>query len=297
MIKSYEKVVVHPLVLLSTVDHFTRIDTEQRVVGVLLGSISQGIVDVTNSFALPFEEDLKDPSIWFLDHNFLEVMEQMFKKVNSKEKVVGWYSTGPKIKSSDIDIHENFRKYLPHPVYIIIDVKPKEIGIPTEAYISIKEKEDESSQPKSTFAHIPSEVGALEAEEIGVEHLLRDVKDTTVSDLATSVSARINSLKALQNRLKEIQKYLTFVINKDLPINHNILYILQDVFNLLPGLENQETKNSFVKQTNDSMLTMYISSIARCIISLHDLCANKMEIREAEKQSNNKKIDDKKRKN
>jgi 26S proteasome regulatory subunit N8 len=39
-------------------------------------------------------------------------MEQMFKKVNSKEKVVGWYSTGPKIKTSDIDIHEIFKKYL-----------------------------------------------------------------------------------------------------------------------------------------------------------------------------------------
>jgi 26S proteasome regulatory subunit N8 len=61
---------------------------------------------------VPFEEDAKDSSIWFLDHNFLESMEQMFKKVNSKEKVVGWYSTGPKIKTSDIDIHEIFRKYL-----------------------------------------------------------------------------------------------------------------------------------------------------------------------------------------
>jgi 26S proteasome regulatory subunit N8 len=50
----YEKVVIHPLVLLSTVDHFTRIDTEERVVGVLLGSISQGVVDVTNSFACIF---------------------------------------------------------------------------------------------------------------------------------------------------------------------------------------------------------------------------------------------------
>jgi hypothetical protein len=29
-----------------------------------------------------------------------------------------------------------------HPVYVIIDVKPKEFGIPTEAYVSIVEKED-----------------------------------------------------------------------------------------------------------------------------------------------------------
>ena len=49
----FHKVVVHPLVLLSVVDHYTRVakDTRKRVVGVLLGEIRKGQVDVTNSFA------------------------------------------------------------------------------------------------------------------------------------------------------------------------------------------------------------------------------------------------------
>ena len=45
------KVVVHPLVLLSAVDHFNRIATRKRVVGILLGEIRKGVVDVTNSYA------------------------------------------------------------------------------------------------------------------------------------------------------------------------------------------------------------------------------------------------------
>ena len=48
------KVVVHPLVLLSVVDHFNRMDKVgniKRVVGVLLGSTRQGVLDVSNSFA------------------------------------------------------------------------------------------------------------------------------------------------------------------------------------------------------------------------------------------------------
>lgn len=36
-----------------------------------------------------------------------------------------------------------------------------------------------------------SQVGQTEAEEIGVEHLLRDVKDATISTLATDVSAKL----------------------------------------------------------------------------------------------------------
>lgn len=51
--RAIEKVVVHPLVLLSIVDNYNRVakDTRKRVVGVLLGSSFKGTVDVTNSYA------------------------------------------------------------------------------------------------------------------------------------------------------------------------------------------------------------------------------------------------------
>ena len=47
-------VVVHPLVLLSVVDHFNRmakVGNVKRVVGCLLGSRRKGILDISNSFA------------------------------------------------------------------------------------------------------------------------------------------------------------------------------------------------------------------------------------------------------
>lgn len=57
-------VVVHPTVLLSVVDHYNRIakDTKKRVVGILLGEYGdKGVLDVTNCYAVPFEEDLNEP--------------------------------------------------------------------------------------------------------------------------------------------------------------------------------------------------------------------------------------------
>lgn len=35
----------------------------------------------------------------------------------------------------------------------------------------------DGTPPIKTFEHVPSEIGAEEAEEVGVEHLLRDIKD------------------------------------------------------------------------------------------------------------------------
>lgn len=37
--------------------------------------------------SVPFDEDDKDKSVWFLDHDYLENMYGMFKKVNGKERM------------------------------------------------------------------------------------------------------------------------------------------------------------------------------------------------------------------
>ena len=80
-------VIVHPLVLLSVADHHARSvsrNSTKRVVGVLLGQDNGKIINVANSFGIPFEEDDKDSKTWFLDHNYVEGMWEMFKKVNGE---------------------------------------------------------------------------------------------------------------------------------------------------------------------------------------------------------------------
>lgn len=94
---------------------------------------------------MPFEEDDKDPSVWFLDHNYVESMNDMFKKVNAREKLIGWYHTGPKLRASDLEINELFKRYTPNPLLVIIDVQPKEVGVPTDAYFAVEEIKDVSS--------------------------------------------------------------------------------------------------------------------------------------------------------
>lgn len=281
------KVVVHPLVLLSTVDHYNRTakDTNKRVCGVLLGEISKGEVDITNSFAIPFEEEDNNSSIWYLDHNFLENMGAMYKKVNARENVVGWYSTGPKIRPNDLEINDLFKRYTPNPVFVIIDVAPKEeFQIPTKSYIAIEEvKENSTETPTMQFKHIPSVIGALEAEEVGVEHLLRDVKDSSVSSLATKVHGKLLSLKSLVSHLQEMHQYLQHVISGKVPLNHQILSNMQDIFNLAPNIDPIELAKSFAVKTNDYMLVIYLSSLIRSIIALHSLINNKIDNRNHEK--------------
>lgn len=92
--------------------------------------------------AVPFEEDEKDPSVWFLDHNFVESMRDMFKKINAREKLIGWYHSGPKLRASDLEVNELFKRYTPNPLLVIVDVQPKEVGVPTDAYFAVDEIKD-----------------------------------------------------------------------------------------------------------------------------------------------------------
>ncbi|KAK5072381.1 proteasome regulatory particle subunit [Lithohypha guttulata] len=298
---------VAPMVLLSAADHYGRSakGTRKRVVGVLLGQNDGKNVRVSNSFAVPFEEDEKDPSVWFLDHNYVESMREMFKKVNARERLIGWYHSGPKLRASDLQINELFKRYTPNPLLVIIDVQPKEVGVPTDAYFAIEEIKDDGTTTSKTFVHTPSTIEAEEAEEIGVEHLLRDIRDVAVGTLSARITSQLQSLQGLHLRLRDIGAYLQKVLDGELPVNHAILGNLQDIFNLLPNLttspaskpmgeeqvQNSELAKSMNVKTNDQLMTIYLSSLVRAITAFHDLIDNKIQNRQQQEENEGKKED------
>ncbi|KAF8320232.1 Mov34-domain-containing protein [Cantharellus anzutake] len=295
-------VIVHPLVLLSVADHHARAAARapnKRVIGVLLGQDHGKTVNVANSFAIPFEEDEKDSKTWFLDHNYIEGMWQMFKKVNARERMIGWYHTGPKLRGSDQEINDLFKRFIPRPVMVIVDVRQQEVGIPTNAYFAVEEIKDDGTETRKTFFHVPSAIEAEEAEEIGVEHLLRDIKHSTTTTLTTRVAEQLSSLRGLTSRISEIRDYLHAVANSQstvtpfnstspstsvsslspnpLPVNHQVIYHLQDALNLLPDLDNTSLTSAFTTNTNDQLLVIYLSALVRSVIALEKLVENKAQ--------------------
>jgi 26S proteasome regulatory subunit N8 len=107
--------------------------------------------------------------------------------------------------------------------------------------------------------------------------LLRDIPTPgasllTNSSLSTRVSAQLSSLKGLHARLLEIRDYLDAVRQGRLPVNHQIIYQLQDIVNLLPDLgDDGATGKAFRVGVNDQMAVVYLSGIIRTVLALHDL--------------------------
>merc|ERR1719159_941343 len=60
-------------------------------------------------------------------------------------------------------------------------------------------------------------------------------------------------------------------------MNPEIVYNLQEIFNLLPDQDTEDMVQSFATQTNDMMLALYLGSMLRSTLALHNLINNKIK--------------------
>lgn len=70
----------------------------------------------------------------------------MLMSLIAKERPIGFYHTGPRLRSSDLEITELFKRFCPRPVMVIVDVRASggrgDTGIPTDAYFAVEEIRD-----------------------------------------------------------------------------------------------------------------------------------------------------------
>lgn len=306
---------IHPLILLSAVDHFSRmnnkVNTNRRCVGLLLGMylkdkkagesripasaatkgkstvLEDVMLDINNCFAVPFTEDPKDNAVWFFDTNYAEEMFRMYKKVLPKVRIVGWYSTGTEIQPNDLLIHLLLcERFCPNPVYCVINTDPTNKGLPVMAYMATEGREGRDVE----FRNIVTSLGSYEAEEIGIEHLLRDLTDSTITTLSTKVQDRHLALLKLEALLGSVGDYLTDVADGSMPVQHDILATIQEVVDLLPLLNQMKTATGAIVAANDQALGTFIGSVSRCVMALYDVILNRRRLAQElkEKQAEEK---------
>ena len=130
--------------------------------------------------------------------------------------------------------------------------------------------------------HISSEVGAYEAEEVGVEHLLRDINDPSVSSTAGELRHKLAGLRGLRTHLGEVLGYLDAVTAGRLPANREILYHVQTLLARLPNTQLPAIVAGTYETVNDQHLVIYMAALARTVLALHDLLVNKQKFKAAE---------------
>ncbi|CAI0411016.1 unnamed protein product [Linum tenue] len=253
---------VHPLVVFNICDCYVRRpDQAERVIGTLLGSVlPDGTVDIRNSYAVPHNESSDQVA---LDIDYHHNMLLSHQKVNPKEVIVGWYSTGLGVSGGSALIHDFYAREVSNPVHLTVDTGFR-MGAPAiKAYVSVNLSLGDI-QLAAQFQEIPLDLRMIEAERIGFDIL----KTTMVDKLPSDLEGMEASMQRLLALIDDVYKYVDDVVQGVTAPDNSVGRFISEVVASLPKLSPAVLDNLVNDNMQDHLLLLYLSSITRTQLSI-----------------------------
>ncbi|XP_057968144.1 eukaryotic translation initiation factor 3 subunit F [Malania oleifera] len=253
---------VHPLVIFSICDCYVRRpDQAERVIGTLLGSIlPDGTVEIRNSYAVPHNEFSDQVA---LDIDYHHNMLLSHQKVNQKEVIVGWYSTGFGVTGGSALIHEFYSREVPNPVHLTVDTGFTNGEASIKAFVSVGLSLGDR-QLAAQFQEIPLDLRMIEAERVGFDIL----KSSTVEKLPSDLEGMETSMERLLALIDDVHKYVDNVVEGRVAPDNSIGRFISETVASVPKLSPHACDKLVNDSLQDQLLLLYLSSITRTQLSL-----------------------------
>lgn len=273
----YDKVVVHPVVVFNILDHWIRRpDTKQRVIGTLLGSITEdGNVEIRNCYPVPHTESEQIAVNLEYHRNML----QLHARVAPDDVVVGWYATGSEIKMSSGLIHNFYQREMNHqaPVHLLLDTDLSKGKIEIATYHGFQINFGEKGALQQYFLPLQNEYLVYDQDKVAFDVLSQSttVDKATVSDL-NSLEHNLNQLLSI---LDDVSQYVDDVIAGKAAPNTAVGRAMQQALALLPTSE-ASFEHMFTNGVQDVLMVIYLANLTRS----HLLLAERMRDQNAAAQ-------------
>ncbi|TDL29858.1 Mov34-domain-containing protein [Rickenella mellea] len=260
--RTVQTVTIHPVALFSILDHYLRrTDAQERVIGTLLGTRTETEIEVRNCFAVLHSETSEQVAV---DMEYHRTMYELHQKVNPKEVIVGWYSTGSDLNTYSALIH-NFYTHdtAPHPtVHVAMntgvqgDEKP---GV--KAYLS--SPVGVFAKPENcVFIPVPCELRFNDAERSGLDLLTSSLESTslTTSSPRSDLEVLERSIKTVMEMLDRVLAYVRAVLAGEREGDPAIgRYLMDTLGTSTEGLE----KSGFASSLQDTLMISYLANLVR----------------------------------
>ncbi|KAA8534103.1 hypothetical protein F0562_031704 [Nyssa sinensis] len=224
-----------------------RPDQADRVIGTLLGSVlPDGTVDIRNSYAVPHNESSDQVA---LDIDYHHNMLASHLKVNPKEVIVGWFSTGSGVTGGSALIHEFYSREVSNPVHLTVDTGFRNGEASIKGFVSVSLSLGDQ-QLAAQFQEIPLDLRMVEAERVGFDIL----KATVVDKLPNDLEGMETSMERLLALIDDVYKYVDDVVEGHVAPDNNIGRFISDTVASIPKLSPPD----FDKIVNDGSITLTI---------------------------------------
>ena len=274
---------VHPIVVFSILDHFTRRQEGQdRVIGTLLGTRTGNIVEVTNCFAVPHTEKEGEVAVGQATN---KSMYGLLSKINNREVIVGWYATtsGLKLDESSTLIHDFYVQECEHPIHLTVDTcLDTDRGVKVDAYVASKLLvEPDQSLPLADYVRpLDVELCFSEPELLCIEKMIHNQPDPfsspeSIAPLSGYNDGSTDEVEPLRESLENISDLLETCLDycadiqsgKRKPNPDTTRYIL-NALDALPRLDPSDLDQAFNAHTQDIMMVSYLANITKSQLAI-----------------------------
>ncbi|DBB14180.1 hypothetical protein WJX82_001868 [Trebouxia sp. C0006] len=256
---------VQPVVLFSICDaYIRRNEGKDRVIGTLLGSISDGVVDIRECYAVPHNESMDQVEMDIVHHRTLSDLR---RRVNSKERIVGWYSTGQGVSGSDARFQMYYETQCQNPVHLRVDTTLTNNKLDVVAYVARHlTLGDRSTSLAQEFQQVPCEVRTVEVERLGIELLQNEVTEKLPSEAENLQTA----IGRLQSALNKASQYVDDVVSGRRKGDINVGRYIADTCAAVPYIRKEDFEQLLQDNTQDALLVMYLANLVRAHVALAD---------------------------
>uniref|UniRef100_A0A6A7G4Q2 Mov34/MPN/PAD-1 family protein n=2 Tax=Hirondellea gigas TaxID=1518452 RepID=A0A6A7G4Q2_9CRUS len=267
-----KKYTCEPLVVISILDHHKRRTEKQtRVIGTLLGSEDlDGNILISNCFPLIHREEEDTVSV---DSEFQKQMTALHHRMNSEERIVGWYATGDRIDYNCFEIHRTYDEECSNPVMLCVDTKLSGAKLSVKAYHAATISIDPAKPLVTRFESVPFALDASQAEKIGVDVSISGrPDDKDVFDSPSSIIPDIDSLQiALADLLRDVEDldaYVDQVVKGTIPSDPSIGREIVHALSSIPHIDARTFDKMFANNVQDLLMVVYLSSLTQTQVAI-----------------------------
>ena len=282
-------VTVHPLVLLSVLDHHTRrAEGAGRVIGTLLGRRDGSRVEITNCFAVPHAERGDEVAI---GKDFNRQMLALHGRADRGEAVVGWYGTalpdengadgeGGRSSSCIADtsslIHEFYSGECDEdPIHVVVDTGLDDDAVALRAYVS-SPVVVRGEALANLFHEVRLGLKSSEAERICVDEMIkqqqRDGPDAAAAsagdDASSSTAALKVSMAKLLEMLESASGYVDSVVDGKTPPDDAVGRRIADTLGAVPRVRPDVFDKTFADAMQDMLMVTDLTNVTKTQLTI-----------------------------
>ncbi|KAL5231712.1 hypothetical protein ABZP36_030488 [Zizania latifolia] len=253
---------VEAVVVFNICDSYVRRPAQaERVIGTLLGSVlPDGTVHVRNTYVVPHSESADQVA---LDVDYHHNMYASHHKVNPKEVIVGWFSTGFGVSGGSTLIHEFYSREVQSPIHLTVDTGFTRGDASIKAYISSNLSLGDRHLA-AQFQEIPLDLRMLDAGKVGFDIL----KSTILEKLPNDLDGIESSIEKLCTLSDEIYRYVDDVVEGCAAADNKIGRFISDSVASMPKFSPAAIDKLFNDKIEDNLALVYLSSLTRTQISI-----------------------------